>query len=265
MESTSAIGARWADVCRGIPVTEDQWLCSQDPAAMLDHLGSTADARKLRLFACACCRRVWHMLPEGPIREAVEVCERVADGAAGESELVWAIKEARLVAKGKGFGAANLVVRAIVAGDLQRAAVAAAFDALGMVLRAGGLGAFDAGFNLVRAAEGAVFAGWIRCLFGNPFRPSLPLPAAVLAWSDGTLRRLAEGIYEGRRLPAGTLDTTRLAILADALLDAGCDDDELLAHCRSRGPHVRGCWVVDTVLGKTAQPDLMRCEMALRR
>jgi hypothetical protein len=71
-----------------------------------------------------------------------------------------------------------------------------------------------------------------------------------LNWHDGTVRRIAQAIYDERRLPAGTLDTGRLAILADALLDAGCDNEELLQHCRSAGPHVRGCWAVDLILGK---------------
>jgi hypothetical protein len=96
----------------------------------------------------------------------------------------------------------------------------------------------------------AVLCGLLRCVFGNPFRPSPPLTPAVLAWNDGTVRRIAEGAYEERQLPAGTLDTARLAILADALLDAGCNDEELIAHCRSAGPHYRGCWAVDLILGK---------------
>ena len=85
--------------------------------------------------------------------------------------------------------------------------------------------------------------GLFRDIFGNPFRPSPLLPAAVLAWNDGTVRRMAEGIYEDRAFE-------RLPILADALLDAGCDDEELIAHCRSAGPHVRGCWAIDLLLGK---------------
>jgi hypothetical protein len=48
----------------------------------------------------------------------------------------------------------------------------------------------------------------------------------------------------------GTLDTARLAVLADSLLDAGCDNDDLIQHCRQSGEHVRGCWVVDLVLSK---------------
>jgi hypothetical protein len=99
--------------------------------------------------------------------------------------------------------------------------------------------------------EGAVACTFIRDIFGPlPFRQSPPLPPAVLAWNDRTIPRLAQAIYEEPQLPAGALDTARLAILADALLDAGCDDDELIAHCRSAGPHVRGCWAVDLILGK---------------
>jgi hypothetical protein len=64
---------------------------------------------------------------------------------------------------------------------------------------------------------------------------------------DGTMsllvRGLAEGIYADRAFD-------RLPILADALEEAGCTDAEVLAHCRGPGPHVRGCWVVDLILGK---------------
>jgi hypothetical protein len=88
------------------------------------------------------------------------------------------------------------------------------------------------------------FCSLLCCVFGNPFRPMPPIPAAVLAWNDGTVRRIVEGIYE-----EGAFD--RLPTLADALLDAGCDNEELMAHCRSEGPHVRGCWAVDLILGKS--------------
>jgi hypothetical protein len=62
---------------------------------------------------------------------------------------------------------------------------------------------------------------------------------------------LAQAAYEQRELPAGTLDLTRLAVLADALEEAGCDQADLLGHLRGPGPHVRGCWAVDLVLGKS--------------
>jgi hypothetical protein len=80
--------------------------------------------------------------------------------------------------------------------------------------------------------------------------PLQTLPSAFLAWGDGTVPRIAQAIYDERRLPEGTLDNARLAVLADALLDAGCDDEDLIQHCREPGPHVRGCWAVDLILGK---------------
>jgi hypothetical protein len=82
----------------------------------------------------------------------------------------------------------------------------------------------------------------LHCLFGNPFRPPRIDPA-WLARNDGAVRKLAEAIYEGRSFD-------RLPILADALEEAGCEDAELLGHLRGPGPHVKGCWALDLVLGK---------------
>ncbi|AWM42432.1 hypothetical protein C1280_28660 [Gemmata obscuriglobus] len=79
----------------------------------------------------------------------------------------------------------------------------------------------------------------MRDIFGNPFRPVVLNPA----WRTSDALALARGIYD-----EGAFD--RLPILADALQDAGCDSDDILNHCRGPGPHVRGCWVVDLVLGK---------------
>jgi hypothetical protein len=79
----------------------------------------------------------------------------------------------------------------------------------------------------------------IRCVFGNPFRPVAFSPE----WRTDTAISLARQMYDSREFSA-------MPILADALQDAGCDNDDILEHCRGNGPHVRGCWVVDLVLGK---------------
>ena len=84
----------------------------------------------------------------------------------------------------------------------------------------------------------------IRDIFGNPFRPRPAVDAAWLSWNDGTLAKLAQGIYDDRAFD-------RLPILADALEEAGCANADILNHCRQPGEHVRGCWVVDLVLGKS--------------
>jgi hypothetical protein len=83
------------------------------------------------------------------------------------------------------------------------------------------------------------FATYIRDIFGNPFRPATLDPA----WRTSTVTALAAQVYESR-------DFGAMPILADALQDAGCDSADILDHCRGGGPHVRGCWVVDLVLGK---------------
>jgi hypothetical protein len=87
----------------------------------------------------------------------------------------------------------------------------------------------------------------LRDIFGNPFRPVTVSPA----WQSPTIVALAQAAYDERDLPAGTLDPARLAVLADALEEAGCTEQTLLDHLRGPGPHVRGCWAVDLVLGKS--------------
>ena len=93
--------------------------------------------------------------------------------------------------------------------------------------------------NAQRKEQATLF----RCIHGNPFC-SVHLDQNVLMWNDQTLIEIAQAIYTDRAFD-------RLPILADALEDAGCDNADILAHCRGPGPHVRGCWVVDLILGKT--------------
>jgi hypothetical protein len=84
--------------------------------------------------------------------------------------------------------------------------------------------------------------GFLRDIFGNPFRPA-GIDPAWLAWRDGTVFRLGQTIYEDCRFDL-------LPILADALQESGCTNADILQHCHASGPHVRGCWVVDLLLGK---------------
>jgi hypothetical protein len=99
--------------------------------------------------------------------------------------------------------------------------------------------AFDRG---LRSGQATI----LRDIFGNPFRPATLSPD----WRTSTVSSLAQSIYDDRVMPSGLFDNQRLAVLADALEDAGCDKSEILGHLRSGGDHVRGCWVVDLVLGK---------------
>jgi hypothetical protein len=82
----------------------------------------------------------------------------------------------------------------------------------------------------------------VRDVFGNLFR-DVAVDPAWLGWKDGTVIKLAQGIYDDRAFD-------RLPVLADALEEAGCDNAYILAHCRQPGEHVRGCWAVDLLLGQ---------------
>ena len=82
----------------------------------------------------------------------------------------------------------------------------------------------------------------LRDIIGNPFRP-VAINPSWLSWKDSTPRKIAQAIYEERRFDG-------LPILADALEEAGCDNADILTHCSQPGKHVRGCWVVDLLLGK---------------
>jgi hypothetical protein len=87
--------------------------------------------------------------------------------------------------------------------------------------------------------DGNYQASSLRCIFGNPFRPV----TFDLSWLTSTVVALATGIYQDRAFD-------RMPILADALQDAGCENEDILNHCRGEGVHVRGCWLVDLILGK---------------
>jgi hypothetical protein len=93
-----------------------------------------------------------------------------------------------------------------------------------------------------RAAEQVAQAALVRDLF-SPFRPPPTIAPSVLTWHGGAARRVAESIYEARRFED-------LPVLADLLEEAGCTDADLLGHLRGPGPHVLGCWALDSVLGK---------------
>jgi hypothetical protein len=102
-----------------------------------------------------------------------------------------------------------------------------------------------------KKAESTMQAALLRDIFGNPFRPPPPIAPSVLQWNGGTVKRLAEAAYEERSLPEGTLNRHLLALLADALEEAGYNGQEVLAHLREpRAVHVRGCWPIDLLLDR---------------
>jgi hypothetical protein len=227
-------------------MSEAEWLTATDPGPMLEYLRDKVSDRKLRLFACACCRRIFHVLTDS--RHAVELAEKYADGHATLAELESAQDEAELLW-----------------GDPQVSedpALMHPFRGYSTVWPSGDDATEVTDFCVRMAAEAVAGSGGasgpergaqsdlLRCIFGNPFRTAPAVDPAWFAGTGGVLQRLARVAYEERQLAEGTLDPARLTVLADALEDAGCTDPELLGHLREPGPHVRGCWALDLILSK---------------
>jgi hypothetical protein len=106
------------------------------------------------------------------------------------------------------------------------------------------------GWLVIEPALRPVCTAYLRDIIGNPFRP-VTVCHAWLAWHNGLVLRLAEAAYQERHLPDGRLDNARLAVLSDALEEAGGQGEQILGHLRSGGDHVRGCWAVDLLLSKS--------------
>jgi hypothetical protein len=191
---------------------------------MLEQVRPRATDRKLRLCACGCLRRAWHMLTDDRARRAVEVAEAVADSVTASADWQQIVNTPR------------------------RHWRAVANDAVGR-LTAGSC--FDAAVGVVTALSGAGLpndelqrqAGLLRCVFGSPFRSLPPLSTHWFVFGSGTVWSLAEQTYT-----SGAFD--QVGILGDALEEAGCTRADLLGHCRGGG-HTRGYWAVDLLLGKS--------------
>jgi hypothetical protein len=229
-------------------MTEAEWLACSRPESMLGFLRrqptgrGVATDRKRRLFAVACCRRIWHLIKEEPCRQAVEVAERYADGLATDKELRMAHYAARNLFQG--------AVHCPFNRDVDPAAALAAYFAsgeAGMCVGTISNAAFAVGNQFpceqrdaAWASEWAAQSDLVREVMGNPFRP-IPRNPSWLLSNGGSIMRLAQEVYDQKRFEF-------LPVLADALMGAGCDEEEILAHCREPGPHARGCWVLDIIL-----------------
>jgi hypothetical protein len=239
--------------------------------------------RKARLLATAVAHRATRWIPDVPERrpfvELIRLGESHADGLATDGRLraVYArlhricavpgdpagsVRRGYAARVSRGLGSRPHVTRGVAVRHAMEAALDAVFrfitddefepfelrSVMSDALVAAGAGEAgcdarrgSAGLAAGTSAESRAMAEMVRDVFGNPFRPVTFDPA----WRTEDAVLLAKGMYESR-------DFSAMPILADALQDAGCDDERVLAHCR--GPqqvHVRGCWVADLVLGKT--------------
>jgi hypothetical protein len=261
-------------------MTEAEWLGAANATALwdivrdrtgfhrdtLDYQGDPDGyhQRLLYLLGVALCRRLERLFPDPCCARVMQVAEAFAEGSATADELGDAHDDLdegfRCSQAADQLPAANCaaleavfwlspddykVIRAVdnvsdAAGYLR--AVAERALPASATHREGKAVWKHAAFLAGKADEEQVLCDLIRDVIGNPFHP-VKVVSNWLAWNDGTVRRIAQGIYDERAFD-------RLPILHDALLDAGCDDEAILSHCRSEGPHVRGCWVIDLILGK---------------
>jgi len=249
-------------------MTEAEWLTCTDPTPMLEFLRGKASDRKLRLLGCACCHRIANILNlyEGTPR-LLEAVEHFADGGVKPEEVesvYWERHSGHMGLKWHSPGSpqvmADEAVRALwpnlrIDDLLTAARQAAGSEGVAQAFRTssekrsyrwwkreGKLSPeeFRDSHRNALVAEQSAQATLLREIFGNPFRPVSADPA----WLTSDVVALARGIYDDRAFD-------RMPILADALQDAGCDNEDILSHCRDpQQVHVRGCWVVDLVLGK---------------
>jgi hypothetical protein len=240
-------------------MTEEDWLACNDPQTMLCFLqeeGRASD-RKVRLFLVAACYRIWDLLPHEHSKQAVRTVERYADELASTDELksahrhaiatcedleqsMWRVAdEGFQLLDGPSPGTEEEIEAAI---QNERLAAKLAHAALLPTVAAESDPAVTGYLPLLDYADDFVLGGWacyLRDIFGNPFR-SITLNSH---WLTPPVVALAQTAYDTRAFD-------RLPILADALEEAGCTNADILGHCRQSGQHVRGCWVVDLILGK---------------
>ena len=201
-------------------MTEDEWWVCDDPQRLLTFLGEGFSDRKLRLAACAYCAPLQQFIVDPRSKLAIDAAEGYVDGEVSLAELKAASEaawEAEKVLQGQGYEWRQWYIArcaARLAGEIHEVC------------------------NLIISGDGSG-RQWIYDLAGNPFNPV----AVNVSWLTSDVLALAEGIYQERAFDG-------LPILADALQDAGCDNDAVLFHCRQPGEHVRGCWVVDLLTGR---------------
>lgn len=242
-------------------MTETDWATTKFRAYdMHRHARGRVSARKLQLLACGCCRLISDHLTDRQ-REALEVIEKHADGLATQEEydrVTAAVGRAAIEMARSPTDPHPEPVQEAVAYALQAVVSTPADDGLRRtieyVLTAAGRPHVSWARREVNQATQAKICDLFREVVGNPFRERAVVRpdwvqggGGVTGWMtrvSETARAVAVGIQADRAYD-------RMPILADALEDEGCADHELLAHLRGSGPHVRGCWALDLVLGKS--------------
>jgi hypothetical protein len=209
----------------GTPMTEQEWMDCTDPTPMLQFLASRKNKRKLAMFGVARCRHISRLCSDERGLIAIDVSERYADRKAKINEVRVACRNAREDESGIARPLGQYVYEIAVLCN-------GAFNAF-LVSEYALKAALD------QSGEKALQCTLLREIFGNPFRRI----RISRHWLTPAVKQLAEKIYAESSFGY-------LRMLADALEEAGCTDAAILDHCRSKGPHVKGCWVIDVLLAK---------------
>ncbi len=208
-------------------MTEAEWLSATDPTPMLSMLKRRLSHRQIRLLACGLCETYRSYLTDERSLQAIETAYRVADGTDHDGERQRSFVAAHSAANWTYESDMAAEVAAFTCGEREQVS-----EAIWRAIRA-------CAFDIYQHPQTASCL-LLRDIFGNPFRPVAVDPT----WLTSDVAALATGIYADRAFD-------QMPILADALQDAGCDNDDVLNHCRDpKQVHVRGCWVVDLVLGR---------------
>jgi hypothetical protein len=234
-------------------MTEQDWLACTFSTPLFEVLRKrhASSWRKRFLLSLACCHRVAPLMSEEG-RRAVAVAMRFGEGLATETERWEAFAKAGRAmdeAEDQRQSSADWCAYRLLQLAAEQAEPATWDDDTAAQIAQVASEPFawtGSGWDsAVLQAQRIAIAELVRDIFGNPIRPTPAIESSWLAWKDGTVKRLAKSVYE-----EGTFD--RMPVLADALEEAGCHDQNILEHCRQQGQtHVRGCWVVDLLLGRT--------------
>lgn len=259
-------------------MTEDEWLAATDPSDLWDWLGRTGEStlRKRQLADVACVRRIWHLLNHPGSRRAVEVVEALAEDITQDNwwkpnadrdeakqqaeqardrarEQAWdrAKRDSGLDGNYESYSNAAEAVYALLASNDNPYTCWHAAQAQGqfdLSKRESKVNEDLAEQIREDATQGEMAKQCVlfRDVFSYPFRHV----SFSADWRSPTVTSLAQAVYDDRHLPFGLFDNRRLAVLADALEEAGCGNGDILGHLRNGGEHVRGCWAVDLILGK---------------
>jgi hypothetical protein len=203
---------------------EAEWMTCYEPDQMLMPLRDWASDRKFRFFTCACLKQAKRLHEISPLRDVIQAIEQFTEKVNGKIDLIAAD---RLLAAGR------VAHQELDDLDWPNVCYYLAIEE-GWKAAQAALKLLAKNHLLNRKKKRRVYSDLIRCVFGNPFR----FTDVDSSWITSTVVALAQEAHESQ-------DFSVLPILADALQDAGCENEDILNHCRQRGEHCRGCWVVD--------------------